>query len=226
MAETTVFEPGGYRYVRGRFQYSGGVAAERGYVIERARLARPVPLDEGFRRIETHLGALGRPLTAFCACELRSPGQFTEEGFVAFNRVYVGTLRTLGHFQGRGQSGCAVERLPRGRSAGRTQLSRLFVHRAGRAGRRGGHQEFRRLRLRRSARRARRLCGPDHPSGGHDAGCHAGKGAIRPQRLGASHGGARLDVGERHCEPGLHGPRHPRFSSPTRSSAAARRRTV
>ena len=65
MAETTVFEPGGYRYVRGRFQYSGGVAAERGFVIERARFARPVPLDEGFRRIETYLGACGRPLTAF-----------------------------------------------------------------------------------------------------------------------------------------------------------------
>ena len=52
MAETTVFEPGGYRYVRGRFQYSGGVLAEPGFTIERARFARPVPLDEGFRRIE------------------------------------------------------------------------------------------------------------------------------------------------------------------------------
>ena len=42
MAETAYFEPGGYRYVRGRFQYSGGVLAERGYIIERARFARPV----------------------------------------------------------------------------------------------------------------------------------------------------------------------------------------
>ena len=100
MAETTVFEPGGYRYVRGRFQYSGGVSAEPGFVIERARFARPVPLDEGFRRIETYLDALGRPPTAFCACELRSPGQFTEEGFVAFNRVYVRTLERWGIFKG------------------------------------------------------------------------------------------------------------------------------
>ena len=99
MAETAVFEPGGYRYVRGRFQYSGGVAAQPGYVIERARFARPVPLDEGFRRIEAHLDALGRPPTAFCACELRSPGQFTEEGFIAFNRVYVGTLERWGIFK-------------------------------------------------------------------------------------------------------------------------------
>ena len=99
MAETTIFEPGGYRFVRGRFQYSGGVSAEPGFVIERARFARPVPLDQGFRRIEAYLHALGRPSTAFCACELRSPGQFTEEGFVTFNRVYVGTLERWGIFK-------------------------------------------------------------------------------------------------------------------------------
>ena len=99
MTETTVFEPGGYRFVRGRFQYSGGVLAEPGFVIERARFLRPVPLDEGFRRIEVYLNALGRPPTAFCACELRSPGQFTEEGFVAFNRVYVRTLERWGIFK-------------------------------------------------------------------------------------------------------------------------------
>ena len=89
----------GVRYVRGRFQYSGGVAAEPGYAIERARFHRPVPLGEGFRRIEAYLGDLGRPTTAFCACELRSPGQFTEEGFVAFNRAYVGTLERWGIFK-------------------------------------------------------------------------------------------------------------------------------
>ena len=99
MAETAVFEPGGYRYVRGQFKYSGGVSAEPGYAIERARFARPVLLDEGFRRVEAYLAALGRPPTAFCACELRSPGQFTDEGFDAFNRVYVGTLERWGIFR-------------------------------------------------------------------------------------------------------------------------------
>ena len=97
--ETAVFGPGGYRYVRGRFQYSGGAAAEPGFAIERARFHRPVPLEAGFRRIEAHLAAIGRPPTAFCACELRSPGQFTEEGFVAFNRAYVGTLERWGIFR-------------------------------------------------------------------------------------------------------------------------------
>ena len=99
MAETAVFGPGGYRYVRGRFQYSGGTAAEAGFAIERARFHRPVPLEEGFRRIEAHLAGIGRPPTAFCACELRSPAQFSEEGFIAFNRAYVGTLERWGIFK-------------------------------------------------------------------------------------------------------------------------------
>jgi len=99
MTETRTFAPGGYRYIRGRFQYSGGVAAEPGYRIERVRFARPAPLEAGFRRIEDWLKAAGRPLTAFCACELRSPGQFTEEGFTAFNRAYVGALERWGIFR-------------------------------------------------------------------------------------------------------------------------------
>ena len=86
----------GYRYLKGVFQYSAGVAAEPGFEIERARLLRPVPLDEGFRAIEVHLATIGRPLAAFCACELRSPAPFTEDGFAAFNRLYVGTLTRWG----------------------------------------------------------------------------------------------------------------------------------
>ncbi|MDP6343339.1 MAG: hypothetical protein QF578_21010 [Alphaproteobacteria bacterium] len=99
MTETALFAAGGYRYVRGPFQYSGGVAAEPGFGIERVRFSRPLPMVEGFRAIEAHLTALDRPFTAFCACELRSPAPFTDEGFIAFNRVYVGTLERWGIFQ-------------------------------------------------------------------------------------------------------------------------------
>lgn len=98
MTETAFFEPGGYRYVRGPFQYSGGVAAEPGFAIERVRFARAQPIEDGFRRIEAHLTGIGRPLTAFCACELRSPAPFTEQGFIDFNRIYVGTLERWGLF--------------------------------------------------------------------------------------------------------------------------------
>ena len=99
MMETALFEAGGYRYVRGPFQYSGGVAAEPGFAIERVRFSRPSPITEGFQAIEAHLTSLGRPFTSFCACELRSPAPFTEAGFVAFNRVYVGTLERWGIFR-------------------------------------------------------------------------------------------------------------------------------
>jgi len=72
-----------YRYIPGPFQYSAGVAALPGFAIERVRFANPIPLAEGFRRIETFLAEQEQPLTAFCACELRSPGQFTDAGFIA-----------------------------------------------------------------------------------------------------------------------------------------------
>jgi hypothetical protein len=86
----------GYRFIAGPFQYSAGVAALPGFAIRRIRFVKPVPLAEGFRRIEALLKAEGLPLTAFCACELRSPGQFTDAGFIAFNREYVGTLQSWG----------------------------------------------------------------------------------------------------------------------------------
>ena len=95
---SNTIERDGYRYIPGPFQYSAGVAALPGFTIERVRFADPVPLAEGFSRIEAFLGAEGRPLTAFCACELRSPGQFTDAGFIAFNRLYVGTLERWGIF--------------------------------------------------------------------------------------------------------------------------------
>jgi hypothetical protein len=99
MAEVIAFPAGGFRFIKGPFQYSAGVAAEPGFEIDRIRFRRPVPIDEGFRAIESHLKTLGRPTTAFCACELRSPEPFTEEGFKAFNRVYVGTLERWGLFK-------------------------------------------------------------------------------------------------------------------------------
>jgi len=100
VAEVISFAPGSYRYIKGVFQYSAGVAAEPGYRLERVRFATPVPLSEGFRRIEEIIKSAGRPLSSFAACELRSPAPFTEEGFVAFNKVYVGTLTEWGLFAG------------------------------------------------------------------------------------------------------------------------------
>ncbi|MBL8380676.1 MAG: hypothetical protein JNM79_22600 [Burkholderiales bacterium] len=92
MAQVIDFPDGGYRFVKGVFPYSAGVAAQPGFALERVRFKRHMPLAEGFAAIAAHLESQGRPLTAFAACELRSPAPFSEEGFGAFNRVYVDTL--------------------------------------------------------------------------------------------------------------------------------------
>jgi hypothetical protein len=99
MTDTAVFAAGGYRYIPAVFQYSGGVAAQDGFELERARFLRPVPLAEAFGRVEAHLKAIGRPLTAFAHCELRSPGQFTDQGFIDFNKEYVVTLERFGIYK-------------------------------------------------------------------------------------------------------------------------------
>ena len=96
MYATRLAAAGGYRFIPAVFQYSGGVAAEPGYRIERVRFAEPVPLADGFARIAALLDAAGRPKQAFCACELRSPEPFTEAGFRAFNEIYFGTLTAWG----------------------------------------------------------------------------------------------------------------------------------
>jgi hypothetical protein len=100
MAGVETFTPGGYRFIPAVFQYSGGAAALPGFAVRRVRFRAPVPLAEGFARIERHIQAAARPLTAFCGCELRSPAQFSEAGFRAFNEHYVVTLKKWGLFDG------------------------------------------------------------------------------------------------------------------------------
>lgn len=94
--ESIDFTPGNYRYAPGVFQYSAGAAALPGYHIVRVRFRHRLPLKAGFSRIAEIIQSAGRPLTAFCACELRSPAPFDDAGFKAFNEVYVGTLAAWG----------------------------------------------------------------------------------------------------------------------------------
>jgi len=90
------FADGGYAYLEGALAYSQGVVALPGFAIERARFARAVPMAEGFRRIADFLAARGRPRTALCAAELRSPRPFSFGGFGDFNRGYVAVLADWG----------------------------------------------------------------------------------------------------------------------------------
>lgn len=113
MNPVPVFEAGGYRYIKAVFQYSGGVAAQPGFEIERTRFLKPLPLAEAFAAVQAHLESIGRPTTAFAACELRSPGQFTDQGFIDFNRAYVGTLKRWGVYQGEAGDSGAVNPVAR-----------------------------------------------------------------------------------------------------------------
>ena len=99
MTQTLAFPAGNYHYLAGGFQYSAAVIADDGHVIERARFRQPVALADGFARIRAHLSSLGRPLTALCACELRSPAPMDEPTFIAFNRAYVEPLAEWGLFK-------------------------------------------------------------------------------------------------------------------------------
>src|SRR6201986_4006498 len=92
MIETIEATNSGYRFMPGVSQYSCGIGALPGFTIERVRFSNVVSLKQGFERIAELIKAAGRPLTAFGACELRSPAPFTEEGFKAFNQIYIKTL--------------------------------------------------------------------------------------------------------------------------------------
>src|SRR5947199_5654970 len=97
---TSDFAAGNYRFIPAVFQYSSGAAADTGFEVERVRFDRLLPLAEGFAQAAKYILAAGRPLTSFCACELRSPGAFTEEGFRKFNEHYVKTLAEWKIFDG------------------------------------------------------------------------------------------------------------------------------
>jgi len=98
---TSDFSAGNYRFIPAVFQYSAGVAASPGFEIERVRFDHPVALADGFARIAKYIQGAGRPLTSFCACELRSPAAFTDKGFFDFNQHYVKTLAEWGIYDGK-----------------------------------------------------------------------------------------------------------------------------
>jgi hypothetical protein len=98
---TADFTAGNYRFIPAVFQYSSGAAALPGYEIERVRFDKWLPLAEGFAAVANYIQSVGRPLTSFCACELRSPAAFTEDGFRQFNEHYVKTLAEWGLYDGK-----------------------------------------------------------------------------------------------------------------------------
>ena len=99
MSALIPFPDGGFSFLEGVYPYSQGVAALPGYAIERARFARAVPVARGFELVSSYLKKIKRPLTAPCACELRSPKPFSFAGFGDFNKGYVAVLEKWGLYR-------------------------------------------------------------------------------------------------------------------------------
>jgi len=99
MSSLIPFPDGSYAFIKGGFPYCQGVRAQEGYAIERVRFARPLPVEKGFAAIALHLKSAGRPSTALCAAELRSPKPFSMSGFAGFNEGYVAVLKQWGLFR-------------------------------------------------------------------------------------------------------------------------------
>lgn len=89
---------GNYRFLPGIAPYSCGAVSVPGYEIVHAVFQQPLPYRIGFERIAGHLTAAGRPKTALCGIELRSPVPFSFPGFAAFNAEYAAILKEWGVF--------------------------------------------------------------------------------------------------------------------------------
>ena len=87
---------GGYRFLPGIAAFSSGTVAMPGHEIVHATLGTPRPWRDGFARIDRHLQEHGRPRTAVCGIELRSPAPFTFDGFATFNEGYRALLAEWG----------------------------------------------------------------------------------------------------------------------------------
>ena len=93
MIKTVEASDSGYRFMPGVSQYSCGIAALEGFTIERVRFAKRGAAESGLcaDRRDPQSRRAGRSRRSR-ACELRSPAPFTEEGFGAFNEIYIKTL--------------------------------------------------------------------------------------------------------------------------------------
>lgn len=91
---------GGYHFLKGIDPYSCGVVADAGHEVVHATLRKPLPWRDGFEKIDSHLGEIGRNRGALCGVELRSPTPYSMEGFVAFNAGYCELVRSWGLYVG------------------------------------------------------------------------------------------------------------------------------
>ena len=217
MAATVDFSAGGYRFIPGVFQYSGGVAASPGHEIQRVRFRAPAAAA---RRVcacrAPHQGS--RP-AAHLVLRLRAAvaGAVHRAGLSRLQRGLRRHAAEMGPVRRQGQSGRAQQCVPRGRSAGRALVPRVLIHRRQRRRR----AELRDCRQRRGEGRRRELPRAHHPPRRNQRRRLAREGQLRARRDGAAAGGVRPVLGRHHGDAGLYRPRP--ASVPGRRDRAARR---
>jgi hypothetical protein len=93
---------GNYRFLPSTsgVPFCSGVIADQGYEIVHVTFEHLIPWQTGFKIIEKHLDALGRPRQALCGIELRCAAPYTVEGFQAFNAEYGKMLKEWELYQG------------------------------------------------------------------------------------------------------------------------------
>lgn len=91
---------GNYSFLPGIAPYSCGAVAQPGFEIVHVTFAQPIPYRAGMKRIATLLAEEGRPRTALCGVELRSPKPYSFAGFAEFNAGYSSLLADWGVFVG------------------------------------------------------------------------------------------------------------------------------
>src|SRR5206468_2023657 len=104
MSTVQPFPAGGYRFISHQFQYSGGVAAELGFRIERARFARPVPLAEGFDAIEAYLAGIWTLADRVLRLRAALPGAIHRRRLCRIQSSLCRAADRLGDLSRRGQS--------------------------------------------------------------------------------------------------------------------------
>ena len=211
------FEPGGYRFVKGVFQYSAGVASMPGYrhgprAVPRARSARRGIPRGSSRIIERGRASAHRILRL----RARSPAPFTESGFRCLQLDLCRHAGALGDFRRRDQSGARSNVCPAidppaepsfhaftyTESAPDAEPS-FVVAGSGEAPEGRGNYRDHIVRLGTSGLPA------------------CGEGALRAWRNGAPHVGDRLRLDGYDGDAALHRPRHP--SVPRRRDRPPRR---
>ena len=203
MAATIEIPAGGYRYIPYAFQYSGGVEALRRLPDRaggiRASRCRSPPASPGSSG--TWASWVCRS-SAFCACELRSPAQFTDAGFIAFNRHYTETLKRWGVMKNDDDNPVARSNVipPLHKPAEPSFYAFCFA-----ASRRWRVRVLRHRRQRRGRRRTSAVQRAHGPLGRDQPRCDAREGGVRARADGGAHGGARQDLGRHHGDAGLHG---------------------